>query len=246
MDTSVVKSVGRVLGVLELFKKRRTPMTATEICNQLQLPKSSANALLKSLVTLGYLSLNSPSKYYYPTLAVTHLGDWLPGKLFGSAETLNLLEDVHSETQETVTLSMPNGLSMQFVTVLPSTFPISLNLHEGFLTPLFGSGVGTAQLSTRSDEEIARLFKQANRRATGSTRKVDIKQVMADVEEARTRGYAEAYDYVSSDSGAIAMPIPRGEVDRNLVVAVGGLSARIRDRKDLIIRTMRRALRSVQ
>lgn len=246
MDNSVVKSVGRVLGVLELFKDRRTPMTATDICNQLQLPKSSANALLKSLVTLGYLSLNSPGKYYYPTLAVTHLGDWLPGKLFGSAETLNVLEDVHAETQETVTLSMPNGLSMQFVTVLPSTFPISLNLHEGFLTPLFGSGVGTAQLSTRTDEEIARLVKQANRRVMGSKQKVDIAQVMVDVEEARNRGYAESYDHVSSDSGAIAMPIPRGEIDRNLVIAVGGLSARIRDRQDLIIRAMRRALRSIQ
>jgi len=245
VDNNVVKSVGRVLGVLELFKDRRTPLTATEICNHLGLPKSSANALLKSLVTLGYLSLNSPGKSYYPTLAVTHLGDWLPGKLFSSAETLNILEDVHTETQETVTLSMPNGLSMQFVTVLPSTFPISLNLHEGFLTPLFGSGVGTAQLSTRADEEIARLVTQANRRASGTKRKVDIERVMADVEEARNRGYAEAYDHVSSDSGAIAMPIPVGEIDRNLVIAVGGLSARIRDRKDLIIRAMKRALRSV-
>ncbi len=246
MDNSVVKSVGRVLGVLELFKDRRRPMTATEICNHLQLPKSSANALLKSLVTLGYLSLNSPGKQYFPTLAVTHLGDWLAGKLFSSAETLNALEDIHTETQETVTLSMPNGLSMQFVTVLPSTFPISLNLHEGFLTPLFGSGVGTAQLSTRADEEITRLVKQANRRASSSKRKIDLDKVMADVEAARSQGYAEAYDQVSSDSGAIAMPIPRGEIDRNLVVAVGGLSARIRQRKQLIIRTMRKALRSVQ
>ena len=65
MDSKVVKSVGRVLRVLELFEKHQTPLSATQICNSLDLPKSSANALLKSLVQLGYLSIDGPTKNYF-------------------------------------------------------------------------------------------------------------------------------------------------------------------------------------
>lgn len=242
MEDNVVKSVGRVLGVLELFEKHRAPLNATQICNYLNLPKSSANALLKSLVQLGYLSLESPSKNYFPTLSLTKLGEWLPGALFGSGEILNALQELNSQTQETVTLSAPNGLSMQFITVLPGTFPISLNVREGARVPLFGTGVGIAQLSTRSDEEIAKLAQQANRGA-GAKKRVDLAQTMEYVNEARANGFAEAYDRVLPDTGAIAMALPTGAFNRSLVIAVGGPWERIKSREQQLVRGMRRALR---
>ncbi len=245
MDGNVVKSVGRVLGVLELFEKYRTPLNATQICKHLNLPKSSANALLKSLVQLGYLSIDSPGKDYFPTLSLTRLGEWLPGTLFGSGEIRNVLQDLHRQTQETVTLSMPNGLSMQFVTVIPGSFPISLNVREGLLVPLFGTGVGIAQLSTRPDEEIAKLAQQANRGARPK-KPVDLDQVMEYVNEARRNGFAEAYDRALPDTGAITMPLPPGAFNRSLVIAVGGPWERIRNREPQIVRMMRRSLRRFQ
>ena len=244
MDDNVVKSVGRILRVLELFEERRRPLNATEICSDLGLPKSSANALLKSLVNLGYLALASPGKNYFPTLELTKLGDWLPGALFGSGEILNTLEELHGQTQETVTLSMPNGLNMQFIRVLSGTHPISLNVREGFLAPLFGTGVGIAQLSTRPDEEIAKLAKQVNRRVRNAKKRVHLSQIMVYVNEARANGFAEAYNREIPDTGAIAMPLPTGVFDRSLVIAVGGPWERIKSREAQIVRTMRRVLRA--
>ena len=164
MNNDVVKSVGRVLSVLELFRNQQVPLTATEICKHLDYPKSSADALLKSLVKLGYIALDSQTMQYFPSLRVTKLGDWLPGILFGSGQTLDMLEELSSQTQETVTLSMPNALSMQFITVIPGTFPISLTVREGFNIPIFTTAVGIAQLATRSDKDIKILAKRANRR----------------------------------------------------------------------------------
>ncbi|HJP39272.1 MAG: helix-turn-helix domain-containing protein [Gammaproteobacteria bacterium] len=242
MDSKVVKSVGRVLRVLELFEKHQTPLSATQICNSLDLPKSSANALLKSLVQLGYLSIDGPTKNYFPTLSLTKLGDWLPGAMFGSGEILNVLEELHRQTQETVTLSMPNGLNMQFITVIRGTFPISLHIHEGFLAPLFGTGVGIAQLSTRTDKEIAELAKLANR-GVGAKTSVDLVKIMTYVNEARANGFAEAYNRTSPETGAVAMPLPAGIYNRSLVIAVGGPWERIKKREAQIVRIMRRTLR---
>ena len=243
MNNDVVKSVGRVLSVLELFRNQQVPLTATEICKHLDYPKSSADALLKSLVKLGYIALDSQTMQYFPSLRVTKLGDWLPGILFGSGQTLDMLEELSSQTQETVTLSMPNALSMQFITVIPGTFPISLTVREGFNIPIFTTAVGIAQLATRSDKDIKILAKRANRRLSQGRKRVDLASVMSEIEAARSKGYAEAYDRVLPDTGAIAMALPVSLHDRALVVAVGGLAGRIRKNEMTLIHQMRQTIR---
>ena len=240
MNTEIVKSVGRVLEVLELFQRRREALNATDICAQLNYPRSSANALLKSMVTLGYLSFDLQSMRYFPSLRVTKLGDWIPGMLFGG-EAMNILEQLHGETRETVTLSMQNGLSMQFITVLPGTFPISLTVSEGFLAPLFGTAVGTALLSTFSDKRIEKLIKRAKKERV-SVRGTSLETVRREVEEARERGYALAYERILPDTGAIAMPLPAVVEEQTLVVGVGGLSGRIKESQERIIQKMTRAI----
>ena len=242
MKNKVVKSVGRVINVLELFREQQSPMTATEICRHLDYPKSSADALLKSLVSLGYISLDSQTMQYFPSLRVTKLGDWLPGVLFSSGHTLNMLEDLNRRTQETVSLAMPNVLSMQFITVIPGTFPISLMVREGFNVPIFTTALGIAHLATRSDQDIEILARRANRRTSQGRTRVDLAAVMGEIETARAKGYAEAYERVLPDTGAIATALPTGLHDRALVISVGGLAERIRKNQPDIIQQMRQVI----
>ena len=243
MSKDVVKSVGRVFSVLELFKTHQKPLTATEVCNYLDYPKSSADALLKSLVNLGYLTLDLNTTKYFSSLRVTKLGDWLP-ELFGaSSDALQILDHIHKSLGETVTLSMPNGIHMQLITVITGTFPISLSFQQGTKLPLFTTGIGIAQLATRNDEEIAKAVKRANRRATSAQHRVNLDELMIDVEATRTKGYFEAYNRVFPDTGAIAMALPGVSSESALVVAVGGLSDRIKKNEDKIIREMRQAIR---
>lgn len=239
---SVVKSVGRVLEVLELLREERRPLTATDIGRALGYPKSSANAILKSLVALGYLSFDRASLAYFPTLRVTQLGDWLPGVLLGRAEALNLLDELHEATSETVTLSMQNDLSMQFLRVIQGTHPISLRVVDGYVAPLFGTGVGAALLSTKSPEEVRALAERALGRARKRSERFDLEAVLAEIEAVRRQGYAAAYDRLLADTGAIAMPLPTPVDGRVLVVAVAGLGGRIHRNESRIIRVMRRAI----
>ena len=242
MPKDVIKSADRVFGVLELFRDQQAPLTATEICKYLSYPKSSADALLKSLVSLGYLTLDSNTMRYFPSLRVTQLGEWLPRLLLGEGDTLSMLDELHKFTGETITLCMPNGLAMQFITVIPGTFPISLTIREGQTIPIFATAVGIAQLATRSTEDIQKLAQRANRRTTRTDERVDIDVLKAEIETARSNGYVEAYDRVLTDTGAIAMALPMSQLDRTLVVAVGGLSERIKTNRTQIIQKMRQAI----
>ncbi len=242
MNDIVVKSVRRVVDVLELFREHKAPMNATEICSFLGYPKSSANALLKSLVTLGYIAFDAQTKQYFPSLQVTKLGDWIPSMLFGSGETLTMLKDLHQQTQETVAISMANGMTMQFISVIQGTYPINLSVSEGFNVPIFTTAVGIAQLATRPDSDIRDLIKRANRKERNPRKRLKLPSVMDEIESARSKGFAEAYDRVIPDTGAIAMALPVSMLDRALVVAVSGLSERIRRNEEKIIRQMRQVI----
>lgn len=227
MSDEIVKSCARVLEVLRLFRKLKRSLKAAEICHRLGYPKSSANALLKSLVQLGYLSLDIESVRYFPTMRVTHLGDWVPGVLLGSGEVSMMLESLHASTQETVTLSKQNGFHMDIIRVIVGTFPIALQMKEGFQFPLFGTAVGTAALSTKEDKVVHDLYDRAALMLDGNHSLIALEGIMKEVRLARERGYAIVYEGVLPDSGAIACPIYLPGREHTLIIAAGGPTQRI-------------------
>jgi DNA-binding IclR family transcriptional regulator len=77
MNENVVKSAARVLEVFEYFAGRKTPATVGEVCSALGYPQSSTSVLLKSLLTLGYLSYDSGTRRYAPSVKVASLGNWI-------------------------------------------------------------------------------------------------------------------------------------------------------------------------
>ena len=224
MAVDLVKSAKRVVEVLERFAERRRPMTGAEISHLLNYPKSSTNALLHSLVALGYLDIDEVDKTFFPTIRVTRLGDWLPAMLPGTVDLDALLRRVNQATRETVTLSAQAGDEMVFVQVVPSTHPIGLNLDAGSRAPLFGSAVGLALLGALGDDQTAGLMRRLKIGGRESERTVLNQKIQA----VRTRGYAIAYDGVIPGTGAIATALPVKPPATPIVLGVGGPIERIR------------------
>ncbi|MDG2321274.1 MAG: helix-turn-helix domain-containing protein [Rhodospirillaceae bacterium] len=237
MTNDVVKSVGRVLDVLELFQRERRSMKANDVCIALGYPKSSANALLKSMVQLGYLSFDIDTLGYFPTIRVHSLGDWLPAALLGDEHT-NLLRELHDRTSETAMLSVRNGFNMQFVSVIPGKFAISLSIQDGFLAPMLGSAVGAAYMATLSEGDLDKLQDRASRATVELAAGVTWEGICNDIVTTKKRGYALAYNRVTPDCGAIAMVLPDSSATRPLIVGIVGLSTRMRRAEKGLIEAM--------
>lgn len=235
---SSVKSAMRVTEVLELFSRERESLSATDIGEKLGYPKSSTSLLLRTLVDTGWLSLNSESMQYFPTLRVSALGDWLPAALFGGESTDRLVEELWETTRETATLSIPNGVHMEFVRVHVGTFPISLNLPEGTQVPMFGTAVGTAYLQTHSDDVIERLFQRAVTEKALTDDARNFSDYLKEIRMARKRGYAVGYDRLISDTGAVGVSVIARGPDHAVVMGAGGLSSRIARNEQVIAKTM--------
>lgn len=238
----VVKSVGRVFEVLELFDAQQEPLTATMIERHLNYPQSSTLALLKSMVKLGYLSFDRLDRKYLPTIRLASLGNWLDRSFHGEGHLAMLVDDLAATTGETVCISCQNDLHMQFMHVRLGAQQLILNSHAGQLLSLFHSAVGIAALTERSDPEIERMVQRYNRRVRGAANKVNSAQILQRVRKIRQMGYAIGYDAVMPGISAIAWVLKPEKGKHSLVVSVGGPSDRIKSREAHIIRAARTAI----
>jgi DNA-binding IclR family transcriptional regulator len=241
MSQELVKSAARALDILEVFAARREPLTSSELGATLGYPKSSLSVLLRSLVAQGYLSIGPSDQSFFPTLKLARLGDWIAGALLGSEMLLPTLAQLRDVTSETVTLTAPADLQMRCLHALVGTHPISLQVEEGVTFPLIGTAIGTAWLSAQDERTVRELLDRWTKQSSARGRP-SLDAIEAAIIDARALGYATAYDAVLPDTGAIAMPIRTSGVGETLIVAVAGLSNRIRRSEAKIVRAMRQLL----
>lgn len=244
MATDTVKSAARAFEIVEAFRTERRRLTAAQMGGLLDYPRSSLNVLLKSLVTQGYLSFDAHDQSYFPTLKVTHLGDWVPGALLNSGSAQPLLQELRNVTRETVTLTMATGFHMRCLVAIMGTHQIGLQLDEGTQFPIFGSGVGMAYLSTLADDVIASLHRRA-KSSVARGRLPDLATVLEDVAATRFDGYCRVYDAVVPDAGVVAMPLSVAEYGETLVIAVAGLSHRIKAHETTIVKALTKCVNTI-
>jgi DNA-binding IclR family transcriptional regulator len=237
MSQDLVKSAARALEVLETFAERQEPMNGAQLGAALGYPKSSLSVLLKSLVAQGYLSNHGPGGAYFPTLKLARLGEWVPEALVGSEDLLPRLENLRDKTQETVTLTRAAGLNMRCIHGLIGTHPIAMQVSEGVSFPIVGTAVGTMYLATRTDVAVRKTLKAwAKHENERGDRHMPAR--LAAIDDARRDGFSAVFDAVLQDTGAIAMPLPVRDQDEPLIVAISGLTRRIRDNQAAIIKAL--------
>src|SRR5262245_9931978 len=145
-----VKSASRVLDIFEFFYQFRRPARGIDIASHLELPKSSTNGLLKTLVDGGYLTFDPINKTYFLSFRLVGFGNWLSSFYFGPQRLTSMLEELQLKCGECVALSVRNGFDMQFVAVLPAP-GLPFVMPEGRKWPIVGSTIGAALLMTLDD-----------------------------------------------------------------------------------------------
>jgi IclR family KDG regulon transcriptional repressor len=239
----VVKSVGRVFEVLELFEQRRERLTATTVERALGYPQSSTLALLKSMVRLGYLSFDRLDRTYAPTMRVALLGNWVESAFHSGGRLTALLHDLADTTSETICLSVPNDLHMQFTHVRVGSQALVLSVSPGALAPMFRSAIGLVALGGRDEADIREMAVRLNRRTRGRTPKIEIESTLAQIRRIRATGHAVGYDLYLVGVGAIAWLLKPDSTGRPIVLSIGGPTERIRMRESALIRAGRQAIR---
>jgi len=226
VTASAIKSARRVFEVLERFDAARRPLTLKEIADALAYPTSSAQALLKSLVVLGYLEYDRPSRTYLPTMRIAAVGRWVAEGLYGEADVLPTMRRLRDLTGETVILGARSDLFAHYVHVVRGDDePLHFAPAPGSVRPLGRCGIGRLLLSAETDDEIDLIVRRIN--IAEPAARIDLAELMDDIAAIRHQRHVFSRHLFTEGVGAIAVLAPGPWHGRRFALGLGAPVARL-------------------
>lgn len=176
------RAVARSFQLLEALAAARGGARLSDLAAQTGLQKSTAHRILGTLCALGYAEQEESSRYR-ASLKIWELGAGVVAELPIRRAAAGFLQSLHRATGETVSLTILAGDDVVYLEKLVAPRPVRFLTRVGSRVPAVATASGKAMLATRPDaaEVVARSSKR---------RPIDIPAIMAELEEARRRGYA--------------------------------------------------------
>jgi DNA-binding IclR family transcriptional regulator len=207
LPSSVVKSAGRTLRILEYFDEIRGEAKLVEVARALNFPESSTSILLRSLTKMGYVRYDRFRRTFAPSSRVRLLGNWIDPSLFKNDRIISLMEQLYEESGYQVYLAARNRLYTQIIFVSRASEAES-HVKPGQLRPLTVSAAGRVLLSRLSDDEIVKLALHANALSKGNYPVVKPQDLMTEIREVRSEGFALMRCSLFTECTMLAVPVP--------------------------------------
>jgi IclR family KDG regulon transcriptional repressor len=149
-----VPAVSRALDILELFLERPT-LSAPQITEKLDLPRTTVHELVTTLVDRGYLEAVSgaPTRFRLG-MRLFQLGSQFADRLDLVREAQEAAGDVAAACDETVHVAVLDGANVVYVAKVDSTHPVRMVSAVGRRLPAHCTAVGKMLLSGLGDEAL--------------------------------------------------------------------------------------------
>ncbi|MEP7351539.1 MAG: helix-turn-helix domain-containing protein [Sphingorhabdus sp.] len=236
LPSSVVKSTGRTMQILEFFGDHQAPANIAQVARALAYPQSSTSEIMRSLNALGYLSYNNRDRTFIPTSRVRFLGSWVLDKLHGEDRLSSLVRKANALTGQTAFLAIRNKLESQYIQVAQAVTSLRLHLTPGQQRPLLRSASGRALLKDVSDAEIGKLVRRVNAERRPDESQICISQMLADVHFIRkNKYYFLDKSEISPGAAVLVMTLPEEMFPTPTVIGVGGAAEILRPQMDALV-----------
>ena len=143
MDKTLLKG----LKVLETVVSGPKSIRIIDVAQELDLTKSNAYRVLRTLEAAGYIKQDSEGKAFAPTLKLWELGNAAVGRLDLRARAAAALSILAAESRETVHLAVLDGKEVIYIEKIDSTEPIAAYTRLGGRAPAHCVATGKALLS---------------------------------------------------------------------------------------------------
>ena len=203
-----VKTALRVIEIIEIFSREQKPLALSELARELNAPASSCLALVRTLLSLGYLYETSRRQGYYPT-----------GRLLAMAQRITkadpILERLYPSlrelcaiTGETVVLGKLTSLNtVVYLDVLPSENPIHYVAVAGEQKEIHANSLGKALFSTLDEPAQMALLEKMSFARRNERTITTREKFLANIKAGREEGLFTNLGESMVDVGAIAWPV---------------------------------------
>ena len=222
---SAVKSADRALRILELLSTRTKPATLTELSRELDIPASSLHGLLRTMQRRMWLEVDDTN---------TRFGLGIQALLVGSSYTRAddqvaragaVLDWLNEVTGETVHYGRLEGAHVIYLAKRESRYQLRIYSAVGKRIPAHAASLGKAILAEGTDEEAVARLQWPLARLTRNTLGTE-EALLADLEMARSRGYATELEESDYGLGCVGVAVP-GRAPQSDAISVAVPTARL-------------------
>ncbi|MDF1854626.1 helix-turn-helix domain-containing protein [Pseudooceanicola sp.] len=228
LPDSVVKSAARTIQILEFIDHVRRDVSGSEVAAALNYPASSTSALLRSMVTMGYLQHDRETRAYRLTRRTGLLGAWVDPSLVRRGTLVNLADSLAGLVGETVLLTRRNELSVQIIYVADGGTNPAVPM-PGEQHCVSRSAPGMALLAMSNDRELRGLIARINADRPANAPLIDGADYATRLGEGRRRG-SYTGPGIGPGTASVARQLRHSAVGDMLVMSVEGPTGRMSDR----------------
>lgn len=217
VNQSGVKSCLRALDIVHYFTRHDAPARTIDISEALGIPNSSADEILRTLATMGYLTFNRETKRYVPSYKLVATGRSIERNFFGGNYIGELLSEIKKETGATVYVTFQNDCWVENVAemrgrwVTPDDeidFPTEVILYDKDRWQP-ATNFAAAILAQHSNVEIIKLVTRAQQLGLGPSGPSLMKYLVDRIAQIRAKGFALCRrNDIVLDSIAVPLQLP--------------------------------------
>lgn len=242
MQQYKVKSAVRTIEILEFFSERRTPARMSEIAEALGYPVSSLTALLRTLVSMGYVKFDQRTHNYYPAPRLSRLTAWMEDGGYEDSLVLDAIHKLRDRVEEPIVVAAPDDLYIEYVTSLHRYEGTNSRIKTGTRRLMIQNGIGWLMLSRGPVEEAQRIYSRTVQEGLFDPALMPESEFLSLMEDHKHREVSllHAKDLRTSTAHwnasmiSILIPVPDGH-HRPLGVGVHGPTPRMIDKVTMIV-----------
>ncbi|MDU8929226.1 IclR family transcriptional regulator [Alisedimentitalea sp. MJ-SS2] len=208
----------RTLLILEVLGRSDQPMTATEINEQLGLPKQTVHRLCVTLEENGFIARLGHSKRYQIARRLRELG---AGLLHNSRDHIarrQILKDLATSVGETVNFVIPETDGMRYLDRVETDWAFRIQLPIGTNVPFHCTASGKCFLASLPPKQRHNLVQNLNFERMTSHTHVSAESLMEELAGVRKLGYS--LDREEFLDGMIALAVPMTDKNGRFISAI--------------------------
>ncbi|GKX54960.1 IclR family transcriptional regulator [Leminorella grimontii] len=185
------KSAERVIDLLLLLSGSDKALTLNNICEMMQIPKSSAFELVQTLIYKGIVEVKDPiNKTYGLSILAFEIGSAVVSNLSVVDIAKPFIQELNRKTGSTVFLGMEDKGKIVYLDKAESHSVMRPTAKLGSARHLHTTGLGKALLAAFPDRKIAQLLGSEPYPTKTPLSKTNLTDVLSDANLTRQNGYS--------------------------------------------------------
>src|SRR5690606_1239181 len=185
----MIQSIIKAIQIMKLFSSAEPRLTLAEISRRLDIPKSTAHNILKTLISEGLIEKVDGEAYALGT-SIIALTQGVRVNVELRDRAAPLIRELADLCRESVYLTVKDGDCVLYIYAVESSRRLLARSAVGDRAPMHCTAVGKSVLATLAPPEAEQIIARTGMPAFTPNTMTAFDALLADLEQTRQRGYA--------------------------------------------------------